>query len=133
MRYEEYALSIAETVAQKSKDPWRKVGACILRNDNSIASVGYNGFPAGMTEDWSDREERRLFVVHAEQNALRYIRPEECGLIAVTTLPCNDCLKAIASYGIKRIVYRDCYERDSSSERIAEKFGIELIQLPTAS
>ena len=133
MRYEEYALSIAETVAQKSKDPWRKVGACILRHDNSIASVGYNGFPAGMTEDWSDREERRLFVVHAEQNALRYIRPEECGLIAVTTLPCNDCLKAIASYGIKRIVYRDCYERDSSSERITEKFGIELIQLPTAS
>jgi dCMP deaminase len=133
MRYEEYALSIAETVAQKSKDPWRKVGACILRHDNSIASVGYNGFPAGMTEDWADREERRLFVVHAEQNALRYIRPEECGLIAVTTLPCNDCLKAIASYGIKRIVYRDCYERDSSSERITEKFGIELIQLPTAS
>ena len=126
MQYEEYALEIAKTVAKKSKDPWRKVGACVLRNDNSIASVGYNGFPTGMQEDWSDRDKRRNYVIHAEQNALRYIRPDECGLIAVTTLPCNDCLKAIASYGIKRVVYGETYEFDSSTEEIAEKFGIEL-------
>ena len=126
MQYDEYALDIAKTVAKKSKDPSRKVGACVLRKDNSIASVGYNGFPAGMLEDWSDREQRRKFVVHAEQNALRYIRPDECGLIAVTTLPCNDCLKAIASYGIKRVVYGESYEFDSSTEEIADKFGIEL-------
>lgn len=129
MQYDEYALNIAETVSQKSKDPWRKVGACILRKDNSIASVGYNGFPAGMPEDWSDRDKRRFFVVHAEQNALRYIKPDECSLIAVTTLPCNDCLKAIASYGIKKVVYRESYERDSSSEEIAEKFGVNLIHI----
>jgi dCMP deaminase len=79
-----------------------------------------------MQEDWTDRDRRRLFVVHAEQNALRYIRPDECGLIAVTTLPCNDCLKAIASYGIKRVVYGESYEFDSSTEEIAEKFGVEL-------
>jgi deoxycytidylate deaminase len=40
MNWDQYAMSIAEAVAQKSKDPWHKVGAVILREDNSIASVG---------------------------------------------------------------------------------------------
>jgi dCMP deaminase len=129
MNWNEYALDIAFAVAEKSKDPWRKVGACLVRNDNSIASVGYNGFPAGMREDWEDRDKRRKFVVHAEQNALRYIKPDECRLIAVTLLPCNDCLKAIASYGIKEIVYRDTYLHDESTLELARDFGITLTQL----
>jgi dCMP deaminase len=131
MNWNEYALNIAFAVAEKSKDPWRKVGACLVRHDNSIASVGYNGFIAGMQEDWSDRENRRRLVVHAEQNALRYIKPDECRLIAVTLLPCNDCLKAIASYGIKEIAYAQTYELDESTLELAEEFDIKLIQLNT--
>jgi dCMP deaminase len=126
MTWDEYALDIATTVSEKSKDPWRKVGACILRSDNSIAAVGYNGFPAGMREDWTDRDKRRSFVVHAEQNALRYTRPNEGVIIAVTTLPCNDCLKAIAAYGIKRVVYKESYEYDESTLTLADYFGIML-------
>ena len=126
MTWDEYALDIATTVSEKSKDPWRKVGACILRGDNSIAAVGYNGFPAGMREDWTDRDKRRSFVVHAEQNALRYTRPNEGVIIAVTTLPCNDCLKAIAAYGIKRVVYKESYEYDESTLTLADYFGIML-------
>ena len=126
MNWNEYAINIATTVSEKSKDPWRKVGACILRADNSIAAVGYNGFPAGMHEDWSNRDTRRSFVVHAEQNALRYTRPGEGVLMAVTTLPCNDCLKAIAAYGIKQVIYKESYEYDKSSETLAAKFGINL-------
>ena len=126
MTWEEYALSIAETVSRKSKDRWRKVGSCILRSDNSVAGVGYNGFPSGMPEDWSDRDKRRLFVVHAEQNALRYLRPGEGVMAAVTTLPCNDCLKALKSYGITKIVYKESYDYDDSTLELAEQFGIEL-------
>lgn len=126
MNWDEYALSIAQTVALKSKDPWRKVGACILRADNSVASVGYNGFPAGMPEYWIDRDKRRTFVIHAEQNALRYTKPNEGVTIAVTTLPCNDCLKTIRSYGITKIVYKESYEYDNSTLALADKFGIEL-------
>jgi dCMP deaminase len=126
MTWEEYALHIAETVSKKSKDRWRKVGACILRGDNSVAAVGYNGFPTGMPEDWSDRDKRRLYVVHAEQNALRYLRPNEATMAAVTTLPCNDCLKALKSYGITKIVYKESYEYDNSTLTLAEEFGIEL-------
>ena len=126
MNWSEYALELAFTVAKKSKDPWRKVGACLLRHDKTVASVGYNGFPIGMKEDWSDRERRRKFVVHAEQNALRYVRPGECSLLAVTLLPCNDCLKVVASYGIAVIVYAEEYEHDPSTLELAEMFGIEL-------
>jgi len=126
MTWDEYAINIAITVSQKSKDPWRKVGAVILRSDNSIAGVGYNGYPAGMREDWTDRDIRRSFVVHAEQNALRYTRPGEGVMMAVTTLPCNDCLKAIAAYGIKRVVYKESYEYDQSSSILATYFGIKI-------
>ena len=129
MNWNEYALELATVAAKKSKDPWRQVGACLLRHDNTVAGIGFNGFPAGMREDWQDRDNRRLFVVHAEQNALRYVRPDECGLIAVTLLPCNDCLKAIASHGIKRVVYRDIYDRDITSISLAIKFGIELVRI----
>lgn len=126
MNWSEYALDIAFTVSTNSKDPWRKVGACLLRHDNTVAAVGYNGFISGMNEDWSNRDRRRMFVVHAEQNALRYVKPGECSLLAVTLLPCNDCLKVVASYGIKKIVYAEDYDHDLSSLELAEHFGIRL-------
>ena len=129
MNWNEYALELATVAAKKSKDPWRQVGACLLRHDNTVAGIGFNGYPSGMREDWQDRDNRRLFVVHAEQNALRYVKPDECAMIAVTLLPCNDCLKAIASHGIKRVVYRDIYDRDITSISLAQAFGIELIRI----
>ena len=128
MNWDEYGMSIAEVVAKKSKDPWRQVGAVILREDNSIASVGYNGFPQGVEEDWSSREERSKFVIHAEQNALRYTSPGEGKILISTCLPCRDCLKAIAAYKIKRVLYKDIYHTDPIALEIAEKMGVTLIQ-----
>ena len=129
MNWDEYGMSIAEVVAKKSKDPWVKVGAVILREDHSIASVGYNGFPQGIEEDWSDREERRKFVIHAEQNALRYTKPGEGKTLCSTLLPCRDCLKTIAAYKIKRVLYKDVYQTDPIALDIAEKMGIQLIKV----
>ena len=123
-----YALNLAKVAAQRSEDPYVKVGACALRHDNSVASLGYNGAPPGIDIDWSDRPERRKRVIHAEVNALRYTSPEECKLLACTLLPCNDCIKMIASYGIKSIFYIDIYENDTSSLRLAEELGIELVK-----
>jgi dCMP deaminase len=128
MNWDEYAMSIAEVVAKKSKDPWYKVGVVILREDNSVASVGYNGFPQGVEEDWSDREERRKYVIHAEQNALRYTSPGEGRVLVSTLLPCRDCLKTIAAYKIKRVLYKDVYKTDPIALDIAEKMGVTLTQ-----
>ncbi len=128
LNWEEYAILLARIASLKSKDPWVRVGCCLLRHDNTPI-LGYNGFPAKMPEDWSDRDERRKYVVHAEINALRYCKPNECYLAACTLLPCNSCLKSIAAYGIKKIIYQDVYDNDSSSLILAEKFGIELKQV----
>ena len=128
INWDEYAMSIAEVVAKKSKDPWCKVGVVILREDHSIASVGYNGFPQGVEEDWSDREERRKYVIHAEQNALRYTQPGEGKTLVSTLLPCRDCLKTIAAYKIKRVLYKDIYHTDPIALEIAEKMGVTVTQ-----
>lgn len=125
----EYALDIAKVVSRRSEDPFFKVGACILRNDNSVAGVGYNGAPPGIEIDWSNRDERRRRVVHAEVNALRYVVPNEAYLIACNLLPCNDCLKMIASYGIIKIVYEQTYDLDTSSLDLSKEFNIELINI----
>jgi dCMP deaminase len=128
MNWDEYAMSIAEVVAKKSKDPWHKVGAVILREDHSIASVGYNGFPQGVEEDWSSREERSKFVIHAEQNALRYTSPGEGKTLVSTLLPCRDCLKTIAAYKIKKVIYKEIYKSDPIALEIAEKMGVTVVQ-----
>ena len=126
INWETYALELAFVASERSEDPYLKVGACILRHDNSVAGLGYNGAPPGIEIDWSDRDERRKRVVHAEVNALRYSEPGECRLLTCTHLPCNDCLRMIASYGIKSIVYTHEYEKDRSSLDLAAQFGIDL-------
>tara|TARA_Y100001963_G_C6587240_1_gene356287 strand:+ start:44 stop:517 length:474 start_codon:yes stop_codon:yes gene_type:complete len=128
----QYALKIATVAAERSEDPFQKVGACLLRHDNSVAAVGYNGAPSGVELDWTNRDQRRVRVIHAEVNALRYVEPGECYLLACTLLPCNDCLKAIASYGIGNIAFDDVYNRDKSSLDMAKEFGITLYATPQA-
>lgn len=127
LSWEKYALELARIASLRSEDPYVKVGACVLRYDNSVAGVGYNGAPPSLDIDWSDRDERRKRVIHAEINALRYSRPGECRLLACTLLPCNDCLKTIASYGIKKLVFGEEYDKDPSSLDLANEFGIELV------
>ena len=132
LTWDEYTLRLAEVAALRSQDPRTKVGCVLLRHDHTVASVGYNGAPAGVEIDWDNREEKHKRVIHAEQNALRMIRPNECYLAAITHTPCNDCLKTIASYGIKRIVFRNFYNKNPDHYNpglIAKEFGIELIQL----
>lgn len=126
MNWDQYAMRLAEVAAMKSKDPWIKVGSVILREDNSVASIGYNGFPQGIEEDWSDRDKRRLYVLHAEINTLRYTKPGEGKTLYTTLLPCRECLKAIAAYRIKRVLYKDIYQTDPIALEIAEKMGVTL-------
>ena len=124
-----YALELAKAASLRSEDPYLKVGACVLREDKSVAGVGYNGPPAGINIDWSDRDERRKRVVHAEINALRHTRPGEPHLLACTLLPCNDCLKTIAAYGVKQVWYEEVYDKDLSSLALAQEFKISLIKI----
>lgn len=134
--WQEYALLIAETAALRSEDPWLKVGAVVLRPDNSVAGIGYNGGPAGIELNWGDRDSRRPLVIHAEVNAFRYTTPAETrdGLLAVTHRPCHACLPLVAAHGIRRVVYREAidpvtYPTDLLDD-IAQQLGIQTTNIP---
>lgn len=128
--WEETALVLAETIAEcRSQDPYVQVGACAVLKDNSI-SLGYNGPPPGIEIDWSEREHRGARVIHAEVNALRAVNPGTCRFLAVTLLPCRHCMAFIASKGIRKVVFREVYERDQMAFELAKEFGIELVQMP---
>lgn len=124
----QFAMQLAAVAASRSEDPWVQVGACVLRADHSVAGVGYNGAPSGIEIDWSNRDERRLYVIHAETNALRYLRPGEGALLAVTMTPCTNCLTLIAAHRIPTVFYRDeaiNYDIELS-RRVAKQLGILL-------
>ena len=49
--WDEYFMGIAHLSAMRSKDPNTKVGACIVNSEKKILSVGYNGFPIGLSDE----------------------------------------------------------------------------------
>ena len=121
---------IAKVASARSEDPYQQVGACVLRKDYSVASVGYNGAPPRIEIDWSNRDERRARVIHAEANAFRYLKPQEGFLLASTLLPCRNCIQLAASYSIEKIVYGEEYEQDDIAHHLCAEFGIKLIKIP---
>ena len=58
LSWDEYFMGLAHLSALRSKDPNTQVGACIVSPDYKVVGIGYNGFPAGCSDDvfpW-DRE-----------------------------------------------------------------------------
>lgn len=134
MTWEQYALSIAEISQHRSEDPYKKVGACVLDKDNRIIGVGYNGLAVGknVPEDfWNDRDKRRPYMIHAEANALACIKYGQGELLACTLLPCKACATLIAAHGIKRVIYIETYDKDTSAFDIFDFYNIEYKQYYT--
>ncbi|EFH68201.1 predicted protein [Arabidopsis lyrata subsp. lyrata] len=44
-------MAIAFLSAERSKDPNRHVGACLVSQNGVILGIGYNGFPRGCSDD----------------------------------------------------------------------------------
>ena len=128
----EHALNIALAAAYRSEDPYCKVGACVLNARGVVAGVGYNGTASGIDIDWTDRDARRPFVIHAEVNALRYTTPDLVagGLLATTHFPCSTCVLQAAAYGVREVVW--LYPPDWATYpaeltmSIAERLGVAL-------
>ncbi len=107
-KWDERFLRLSKEVASWSKDPSLHVGAVIVRPDNTIASVGFNGFPRGVGDNpdlLADREEKLARVIHAEVNAVlnAHERVEDCS-IYITHPPCSNCASVIIQAGIKEVV-----------------------------
>ena len=139
--WDEYFMGVAILSSKRSKDPSTKVGACIVNEDKKIVGIGYNGFPAGCSDDvfpW-DREGDYLeckypYVVHAEPNAiLNSTVSLKNATIYVTLFPCNECAKLIIQSGIKEIVFvSDKYhdtEASTASRRMFDAAKVKYRQM----
>lgn len=141
-KWDERFLDVAALVAEWSKDPSTKVGAVIVRPDRTIASVGYNGFPMGLSdaeELYADKEEKYSRIVHAEMNALLHCKEPVKGYTLYTfpLLPCDRCAAHFVQAGISRVVStwhdEDRFERwaDSlaRSEKLFNEAGIRCVKV----
>lgn len=131
LSWEQTCLRLAFSIAElRSEDPYIQAGACALKVDGNSFVLGYNGALPGLEIDWSDRDERRKRVIHAEANVLNRILPGEVDFMATTHLPCPECTKVIGQKRIKRVIY--CLEiphyPNDLSKKLAKEFNIILEQ-----
>lgn len=133
--WEQYALMLAKTASCRSEDPFIKVGACALDYNNRVLGVAYNGLVSRKKVNkkfWKNREERRNYMIHAEQNLLSLFKRGEAKVLACTLLPCSDCARLICSWEIPIVCYLDDYQRDLGALSIFKFYGTKLkkITLP---
>ena len=141
LTWEEYFMGLAHLSGLRSKDPNTQVGAVIVDENNRVVSIGYNGFPSGVSDDefpWGREggvlDTKYAFVVHAELNAILNSQRSVRGCtIYVSLFPCNECAKAIIQSGIRRIVYEsdkyDGVDTNIASKRMLRAAGVELVRI----
>ncbi|MCR5715831.1 MAG: dCMP deaminase family protein [Lachnospiraceae bacterium] len=113
--WDEYFMGVAKLAGMRSKDPSTQVGSCIVSRAHKILSIGYNGLPAGCSDDefpWERAADDELqtkypYVTHSELNAILNYRGGslENTTLYVSLFPCNECAKAIIQAGIKEVIY----------------------------
>jgi dCMP deaminase len=141
--WDEWFISLAYAVANKSKDPSTKVGALIIRPDRSIVAAGYNGFPRSIEdteERLNDRPTKYSLIIHAEMNAVLTARENLTGytLYTVPFMPCDRCFVHMLQAGITRFVYPKATADQESRwgtafkqvRMLAEEAKVELKEMP---
>jgi dCMP deaminase len=109
--WDEYYLTIAYVVAQRSFDPSSKCGCVLVSKDNRVLSTGYNGPLKGSIDSKIPltRPEKYCHMIHGEENALLAYNGShqdiQGGTAFVTGRPCHKCLRMMLQKGITRIVY----------------------------
>lgn len=143
--WNEYFMALAYLASFRSKDPKCQVGCCIIDPDTKkILSMGYNGFPRGISDDefpWDKSsnnfsEQKYAYVVHSELNAILNAENKDLAgkVIYITHFPCNECAKAIIQAGISKIVYDDTKkdtmgnESAIAAEKMFEATGVDVIK-----
>ncbi|XP_038686493.1 deoxycytidylate deaminase [Tripterygium wilfordii] len=117
LSWDDYFMSIAFLSAERSKDPNRQVGACLVSPNGVILGIGYNGFPRGCSDDklpWAKKskngdplETKYPYVCHAEVNAILNTNHASAAgqRLYVTMFPCNECAKIIIQSGVSEVIY----------------------------
>lgn len=124
--WDEYFLSLARVVRERSNCLRMSVGAVLVK-DKRIIATGYNGTPMGVKNcdeggcgRCLNRQENKLkeneskefcICLHAEHNSIlqsAYHGSSSKGTVMYSTvMPCIQCAKAIINAGIAELVYSD--------------------------
>lgn len=101
-------ISLAEVIANWSKDPSTKVGCVIADEYKHVIGMGYNGFPPGIKDDGrlDDRVQKLAITIHAEENALIHATKDIHRATAYVWPigPCSNCAAILIARGVHRIV-----------------------------
>ena len=125
-------IHLAEHIASWSKDPSTKVGAVIVDAKRRVISMGYNGFPRGLSDDGrlNHRDTKLALTLHAEANAILFAK---CDLVGATIyiwpmMPCSHCASLIIQSGITRVV-----SIPNSNERWHDSFALSEVMFEEAN
>lgn len=109
-KWDKRFLDLTKLVSTWSKDPSTQTGAVIVGPKKEVISVGFNGFPSGMSDDealYNDRDEKLSRIVHCEINALLFAGrpiPEGSTLYTYPFISCDRCVVQMLQAGIKSFV-----------------------------
>lgn len=109
LKWDRRFLELARHVAAWSKDPSTKTGAAIVDDRRRVVSLGYNGFPRGVSDDparYADRSQKYPMVVHCERNAILFAERtlRGCTLYTWPFMSCAPCAGLVIQAGITRCV-----------------------------
>jgi len=129
--WDQYFLNIARVIATRSHDAETQVGALLVDANHRLLATGYNGFPPGCDDEKlpNTRPEKYPYMVHAEINAIASSRQDLKGsTLYVTLSPCCECVKAIITAGVARVVFPSYYANDDSTFAInfLKNCGVEV-------
>jgi dCMP deaminase len=116
VKFIEAYMDTALRFAELSSATRLKVGSVIVK-DHRILSIGYNGMPAGWSNECENEDGlTKPEVVHAEANAIiKLARDGQSGLgseIFITHAPCIHCAKMIYGAGISKVYYKNVYRSE---------------------
>ena len=129
-------MSIAESIAQRSKATRKKVGAVLVKN-KQIISDGYNGMPSGDDSDPEHLVDGNLVtkpeVLHAEENVIAKLAKyggngAEGATLYITLSPCLQCAKLLYNAGISFVYYKEEYRCTKGIDFLC-KYGVQVIQI----
>ena len=125
--WDDYFLQLADDAADRSCDAQFHAGAVIVDRNHHIMSVGYNGFMAGIEDEWlpNIRPEKYPWMLHAELNAILNCEHKPRGATIYTNgHPCLHCFQCIVQAGISQVVFNTIRKATMIDEEADAKLEI---------
>lgn len=130
-------FDMAKILSRRATCPRKNVACIIVDEYNSIVSAGYNTAPLGVPTCLDAgcilEGGHCVRAVHAEMNALASAARNGIslkGCIAYCTLlPCIQCAQALATAGVRMIVYDEVYDRPEAGhlQKLVSYLNLNLV------